>query len=172
MTVYEIAQLLGFVSFALGISTFYQKNDRRLKIIMLIFNLNHLVHFFLLGSMVSTLSTGLSALRTASSIYTSSKRIAAVFAVIGIVFGIAIADNWWDLWPIVGMTIGTVAIFTLEGVAMRIAFVVGAICWLINNILVGSIGGTLLEATLISVNCLTIFRIVRDKKRTIASQAL
>ncbi|WP_342610046.1 YgjV family protein [Vibrio tritonius] len=169
---YEFAQALGFVSFALGISTFYQKNDRRLKIVMLIFNLNHLVHYLLLGSMVSALSIGLSALRTASAIYTSSKWVAALFVIGGIAFGVSIADDWWDLWPVVGTTIGTLAIFTLQGIPMRIAFMLGGMCWLINNILVGSIGGTLLETTLLSVNCLTIGRILRDKKRALASQAL
>lgn len=172
MTVYEWAQLLGFISFALGISTFYQKNDRRLKLVMLLFNLNHLIHFALLGSMVSALSTGLSACRTASSIYTSSKWVAAGFVMIGLVLGGFNAEHWYDLWSIAGMTIGTIAIFTLQGIAMRVAFLLGAICWLINNIIVGSIGGTLLEATLLSINCLTIFRLFREKKKTLPRQAL
>lgn len=60
----DLAQALGFLSFGLGISTFYQKNDRHLKILMLVFNLNHLLHFLLLGSMLSALSALLSALRT------------------------------------------------------------------------------------------------------------
>lgn len=168
----SLAQLLGFVSFGLGISTFYQKNDRRLKIIMLIFNLNHLLHFFLLGSMTSTLSAALSALRTGSSIYTSSKYIAIIFLVAGASLGFYIADNWWDLWPVFGTMIGTFAVFMLRGIPMRIAFLVGAGCWLTNNILVGSIGGTLLESTLIIVNSITIFRLLRDQKRTVASQPL
>jgi hypothetical protein len=44
---------------------------------------------------------------------------------------------------------------------MRLAFICGAICWLTNNILVGSIGGTLLEMTLLMVNCFTIWRLYR-----------
>ncbi|MDF5517701.1 YgjV family protein, partial [Vibrio parahaemolyticus] len=73
-----LAQALGFISFGLGFSVFYQKNDRHLKILMLIFNLNHLLHFLLLGSMVSALSALLSALRTTTAIFVSSKRVAAV----------------------------------------------------------------------------------------------
>jgi len=63
-----------------------------------------------------------------------------------------------------GMSIGTYAVFVLKGIQMRIAFILGAICWLINNILVGSIGGILLEATLISVNITTIIRLLREQK--------
>ncbi len=47
---------------------------------------------------------------------------------------------------------------------MRIGFLLGAMCWLINNILVGSIGGALLEATLITVNVTTIIRLLRDNR--------
>ena len=63
-----------------------------------------------------------------------------------------------------GMCIGTYSFFVLKGIQMRVGFLIGAICWLINNILVGSIGGTFLEATLISVNITTIIRLLRDKR--------
>ncbi|WP_165313770.1 YgjV family protein [Vibrio ziniensis] len=170
---FSFAQALGFVSFALGISAFYQKDDRKLKIIMLIFNINHLIHFFLLGSMTSTLSAALSAARTGTSIYTSSKYVAAIFVVLGLGLGLSITDHWWDMWPILGTVIGTYAVFMLKGIIMRIAFLTGGICWLINNIIVGSIGGTMLEATLICVNLLTIYRLVSDKKKTaIPSEAI
>jgi len=170
---FSFAQALGFVSFALGISTFYQKDDRKLKIIMLIFNINHLIHYFLLGSMTSALSAALSAARTGTSIYTSSKYAAAVFVVLGLGLGLKIADHWWDLWPIVGTIIGTYAVFMLKGIIMRIAFLTGGVCWLINNIIVGSIGGTMLEATLICINLLTIYRLVGDKRKNeVPSEAI
>ncbi|RZR37562.1 YgjV family protein [Vibrio vulnificus] len=158
----DLAQALGFLSFGLGISTFYQKNDRHLKILMLVFNLNHLLHFLLLGSMLSALSALLSALRTTTSIFTSSKWVAAIFILIGIVSGLGMAEHWWELWPIVGTVIGTYSLFVLRGIRMRIGFLAGATCWLINNILVGSIGGTLLEMTVIIMNLITIYRLYRQ----------
>ncbi len=158
----DLAQALGFLSFGLGISTFYQKNDRHLKILMLVFNLNHLLHFLLLGSMLSALSALLSALRTTTSIFTSSKWVAAIFILIGIVSGLGMAEHWWELWPIVGTVIGTYSLFVLSGIRMRIGFLAGATCWLINNILVGSIGGTLLEMAVIIMNLITIYRLYRQ----------
>ncbi|MCU8464616.1 YgjV family protein [Vibrio vulnificus] len=158
----DLAQALGFLSFGLGISTFYQKNDRHLKILMLVFNLNHLLHFLLLGSMLSALSALLSALRTTTSIFTSSKWVAAIFILIGIVSGLGMAEHWWELWPIVGTVIGTYSLFVLSGIRMRIGFLAGATCWLINNILVGSIGGTLLEMTVIIMNLITIYLLYRQ----------
>jgi len=159
-----VAQVFGLLSYVLGICAFYQKDDKKLKIIMVIFNINHLLHFILLGSIVSAFSAILSALRTTTAIYVSSLRIAILFISFGLGFAFYLADNIWDLWSMLGMSIGTYAVFVLKGIQMRIAFVLGSICWLINNIIVGSIGGTLLEATLISVNILTIMRLLRDQK--------
>ncbi|MGY6468183.1 YgjV family protein [Vibrio parahaemolyticus] len=166
-----LAQALGFISFGLGFSVFYQKNDRHLKILMLIFNLNHLLHFLLLGSMVSALSALLSALRTTTAIFVSSKRVAAVFIVISLVSGFWVAEQWRDLWPIIGTVIGTYSVFCLSGIRMRIGFLLGASCWLTNNILVGSIGGTLLEMTVIVMNLLTIYRLHRQQSESMINQS-
>jgi len=167
---YLIAQGLGFVSFALGIWAFYQRDDKKLKIIMLIFNLNHLLHFILLGSIVSALSALLAALRTATAIYISSKLVAVAFIAIGLMSGLYLADSPADLWPMIGMICGTYSVFVLKGVQMRIGFLIGTMCWLINNILVGSIGGTLLEATLLGVNGMTVWRLLREKNQFIESE--
>ncbi|WP_432454654.1 YgjV family protein [Agarivorans sp. QJM3NY_29] len=163
----SFAQALGFVSFALGISTFYQKNDKTLKIVMLIFNLNHFVHYLLLGSVVSALSALLSALRTATAIYVSSKKVAVVFISISLASGIYMSDTLWDLWPILGTIIGTYSVFVLKGIPMRLGFLAGASCWLINNITVGSIGGTLLEITVIHMNLITIYRLTRERRQAL-----
>ncbi|WP_194089063.1 YgjV family protein [Vibrio hibernica] len=159
------AQWLGFLSFALGISTFYQKDDRKLKLVMLIFQFNNVLHFYLLGSDISAISTLLSFLRTATAIKTSSKLVAAAFVIVSIALGLWIADGPLDLLPILGSILGTIAVFLLKGIQMRIAFIIGAICWLANNIIVGSIGGSLLEATLLTVNLFTIMRLYRNNQK-------
>ena len=159
------AQWLGFLSFALGISTFYQKDDRKLKLVMLIFQFNNVLHFYLLGSDISAISTLLSFLRTATAIKTSSKLVAAAFVIVSIALGLWIADGPLDLLPILGSVLGTIAVFLLKGIQMRIAFIIGAICWLANNIIVGSIGGSLLEATLLTVNLFTIMRLYRNNQK-------
>ncbi|WP_438454364.1 YgjV family protein [Vibrio alginolyticus] len=160
-----IGQILGFLSFFLGVCTFYQKDDKKLKILMLVFHLNHLLHFFLLGSLVSVVSSVISALRTATAIYISSKRVAAIFVAISLVSGFYVIESVQDIWPILGTVIGTYSVFVLKGIAMRIGFLIGALCWLTNNFIIGSFGGTLLEMTLISVNLMTTVRLIRDQKQ-------
>lgn len=158
-----IAQALGIVSFALGISTFYQKNDRRLKIVLLTLNLNHTLHFLLLGSTISAVGTLLSASRTATSIYTSSKFVTLLFVSAGVAMGLLFADSLWHIWPIMGTVLGTIAVFQFKGIPMRVVFLAASSCWLVNNIHIGSIGGVMLEVTVTSVNLLTIARLYLQK---------
>ena len=160
----SLAQALGFVSFALGIAAFYQKDDKKLKVVMVIFNINHMAHFFLLGAVTAGFSALLSAFRTALSVKFQSKLLAYFFIACNLAVGFYLADGWLDLLPIAGACIGTYALFCLEGIKLRLAFFVGALCWLSNNIVVGSIGGTLLEATLLSVNVLTMLRLYRQQQ--------
>ncbi len=171
MAATEFAQILGFVSFILGISAVYQKNDRYLKIMMLALNLNHMLHYFLLGSMVSALSSLLSAFRTTLSIYTASRIAAWIFIAIALVSGAWLAENWWDLWAVAGTVIGTYSIFVLSGIKMRIGFLLGACCWLTNNIIVGSIGGAMLELSMIGMNLVTIYRLYSDEQDLALEQA-
>lgn len=149
---WDLAQAVGIVSFALGILCFYQHNDKRLKIMMVVMNLNHALHFALLGAMTAFASALLAAVRTFVSIKVQSRNIAYFFMGLALIWGLYLSDHWYDMFPIAGSMIGTFALFQLSGIRMRLGFLAGALCWLTNNILVGSIGGTLLETTLILVN--------------------
>ncbi len=161
---HPFAQSLGLLSFALGILCFYQKDDRRLKIIMVVMNINHAIHFALLGASTAVVSAVLSAFRTGLALKTSSQKVAYAFIAVSLTWGLAISDVWYDMFPILGTSIGTYAVFCLKGIKMRIGFLLGALCWVTNNIIVGSIGTTMLELTLISVNLLTIWRLHRDSR--------
>ncbi|MEE3607948.1 YgjV family protein [Avibacterium paragallinarum] len=158
-------QFLGILAFILGVICFYQRNDRKLKIVMLIQNITYMSHFILLDAKVAALSSLLSTLRTATSIYISSKYIALGFVIVGIIFGYVIADSVWQVFPIIASTIGTISLFLLKGIPMRLFMLVGSACWLTNNILVGSLGGVLLESTVMFVNTITIIRLMRQTHR-------
>ncbi len=160
-----LAQALGFVSFGLGVACFYQRDDRRLKWTMLAMNLNNVLHFALLGATTAAMGSLLSVARTGLALRTSSRLVALVFIAITLVLGALISERWQDMFPVLGTCIGTYALFCLTGIRMRIAFLCGALCWLSNNIIVGSIGGTLLELTLLAVNLNTIRRLYFAKRK-------
>ncbi len=162
---YLVGQLLGLVSYGLGVYCFFQKDDRKLKIFMFVLQFNNCMHFALLGAPTAVLSSFLSLVRSGLSLKTSSKLLAWLFIALSIALGAWLAERWLDFLPIVGTCIGTYALFCLTGIRMRVALLVGASFWLANNIAVGSIGGTLLEITLISVNSSTIVRLWLAKRR-------
>lgn len=156
---FDFIQLLGLLSFALGIACFYQKDDRRLKLLMLFMYINHAIHFALLGALTSTLGSILAILRTGIALKSTSKSVAITFIIVSLSWGAYFATTWLDILPIVGTCIGTYALFCLQGIQMRIGFLLGGLCWLTNNLLIGSIGTSLLEFTLIIVNLSTIYRL-------------
>lgn len=158
---FNFAQAVGMLSFIMGIICFYQKDDTRLKIMMMVLNTTQIWHFALLGAITSSLGAFLAFIRTGISIKTASPRVAYIFIAITFIWGVYLADNYINMLPIIGSCIGTYALFCLKGIKMRIAFLFGASCWLANNIIIGSIGTTLLEMTLIIVNLSTIIRIWR-----------
>lgn len=164
---FNFAQTIGLFSFFFGVLCFYQKDDKKLKLVMLTLNLNHAFHFWLLDAHTAAFGALLSFVRTSLSIKTSSRIVAYIFILIGLGWGYHLAESWVDLLPIVGSCIGTYALFCLTGIAMRVTFLTAACFWLINNIIVGSLGGTLLEITLITMNSITIHRLHQGKKANI-----
>ncbi len=170
MAYFYVAQVLGVVSFALGIWCFYQRDDKKLKIIMVLMQIINVLHFGLLGAWTASVSSLLSVGRTWLAIHTRSRRLAYLFMLVSVLLGFLTGDHWTDMFPVLGSCFGTYAVFCLSGIRMRVAFMCGALCWLINNILVGSIGGTLLELTLLAVNLNTMRRIYTAGKKPPADQ--
>ncbi|KMT65809.1 YgjV family protein [Catenovulum maritimum] len=156
------AQILGLISFAFGIASFYQKDDFKLKLLMLMMLVIHGFHFFLLDAITSALICGVSILRTLFAMYSSSAKFALGFIGVYLIAGLSTSSSLLELTPMFAGIIGTYALICLKGIALRIGLMLGASIWLINNIAVGSIGGVLLEAVLVAVNISTIYRLYKD----------
>lgn len=156
-----IGQLLGGLSFLLALVAFYQKCDIDLKILLCLVMVIHSAHFYFLDSIVPALICLLSLVRTIVSIYTSSFKIALLFIVLTLLVGIGNFESSRDVLVILASVVGVYSLFCLEGVKMRIGLISGACLWLTNNILVGSIGGSLMEAFIIATNVCTIYRLQR-----------
>ncbi|NQZ90047.1 MAG: YgjV family protein [Colwellia sp.] len=153
-----LAQFFGLLSFAIAVLCYLQKNDTHFKYVMLALNIVHTLHYFLLGAITSAVCTAIAIVRTYSSIKTNSRYVAYFFIFIVIFINeIWIVEHWFDRLSVMGSCVGTYAMFCLTGIRMRLAFLLGSICWLINNYLVFSIGGMALEAVAIIVNLKTIY---------------
>jgi hypothetical protein len=158
------AQCVGYVAFVLGVSSFLQKDDRRFKIFMAAECFAYVVHFALLGNPTAVASSTMSVLRSLLALRTRSVWVAAAVIAANLALGVWLAKQPSDWLPLTASCLGTFALFLLKGVPMRLLMLCGTGCWVANNIIVGSIGGTALEVIVGIVNVVTIMRMVREER--------
>jgi hypothetical protein len=154
----DTAQLFGYAAFILGVASFLQRNDLRFKLFMAAECVAYLVHFTLLGNPAAGASSLISMTRSLVSIYSKSLWIALLFVAINVGLGFKLATVWWNWIPLIASCVGTLALFLLEGIQMRMVMLIGTSLWIANNILSGSIGGTALEVVIAITNSFTIYK--------------
>ncbi len=155
------AQCFGYLAFVLGVASFLQTNDRRFKQLMISECLAYVAHFALLGNPTAVASSVVSVVRSALALRTKSPWVAAAVVAVNIALGLAIAQQPSDWLPLIASCLGTIALFLLQGIPMRLLMLCGTGLWIANNVIVGSIGGTALEVTIAVVNTTTILRLYR-----------
>lgn len=155
------AQLVGYLAFILGVVAFAQRIDWKLKTLIAVECLAYTGHFALLGNGAAASSAALSAVRMFVSLKTRSPYLAVLFLVANIGFGVWLAHSWTAAFSIAAGCLGTVAAFFCTGLRLRGLLFIATLCWLTNNILSGSIGGTLLESIIAVVNGSTMWRLWR-----------
>ncbi len=117
------------------------------------------MHFLLLGSTAASAAALASSARTFISLHTRSTPVAVAILSTNVALGFFTADGPIGWLPVVGTSIGTIAFFWFEGITMRLVLLSSTACWLTNNVMVGSIGGTVLELFIGLVNASTCYRL-------------
>lgn len=162
------AQLFGYAAFVLGVLSFLQKDDRRFKLYMSAECLAYVLHFALLGNPTAVASSVISVARSALSLYTKAPWVAFAMVALNLALGWSLVEQWWNWLPLLASCIGTLALFLLSGIRMRLTMLLGTGCWLVNNILSGSIGGTALELVILVTNLRTIYTMWRQAALAVA----
>ena len=155
------AQCVGYIAFVLGVGSFLQKDDRRFKLFMAGECLAYIVHFALLGNPTAVASSTVSLLRSLLALRTRSVWVALAIVAINVALGLSLARQPSDWLPLAASCLGTLALFLLSGVPMRLLMLCGTGLWIANNLIAGSIGGTALELVVAAVNTVTIVRMAR-----------
>jgi hypothetical protein len=155
------AQIVGYAAFILGVAAFLQKRDRRLKLFHGSQCLVYAWHFSMLGNLPACASALISSLRSFLAVKSRSPWLAAAIVCVSLAAGAVFARGIVGWLPVMASSFATVAIFCMRGVPMRLVLLGCTLLWLANNILCGSIGGTLLEAIIAVVNASTMVRMFR-----------
>jgi Bacterial inner membrane protein len=154
------AQCVGYLAFVLGVGSFLQTDDRRFKLFMIGECAAYVVHFAMLGNPTAVASSVISTVRSVLALHTRAWWVAGLVVLANLGFGVAVAQRPADWLPLLASCLGTLALFLLQGVPMRLVMLCGTCLWIANNILVGSIGGTALEIVVALVNVMTIIRML------------
>lgn len=158
MHIFSAAQCLGYVAFVLGVAAFLQRDDRRLKALVAAECLAYTFHFSMLGNGTASMSAFISCGRSVLSLKTKSLWVAGAIVLLNLALGCVYAATPTAWLPIAASCLGTAAVFILSGLAMRMVLFVCTLLWLANNLISGSIGGTLLEAVIALANISTMLR--------------
>jgi inner membrane protein len=159
MQLFSPAQVVGYVALVLGVTGFLQRDDRRLKLFVACECFVYVVHFTLLGRPPAASSAAVSGVRTLLAVRFRSAWLAAASIVVNVALAVALSTHGAGWLPVVGSCLGAVALFTMEGIPMRLVLLASTSMWLANNILSRSVGGTVLESLIAAASSSTIIRL-------------
>jgi hypothetical protein len=163
MHIFSAAQVVGYFALILGVTAFLQKSDQRLKFFNATQSLVYGLHFVLLGHLPACASSLVSSLRSFLALRSRSMWLGAAMIAANLGLGLAFVTSWPGWLPVIGSCIATYAIFTMRGIPFRIVLLTSTLFWLANNIITGSIGGTILEVANAAINISTMIRMARSQ---------
>ncbi|UYA58887.1 YgjV family protein [Pectobacterium colocasium] len=167
MTQYWIAQSVGVLAFLVGITMFFNRNDQKFKIQLSAYSAVIGLHFFLMGANAAGASALLNSARTLISLKTHNILVMFVFISLTLLFGLSGMHHPMELLPIAGTVASTWALFRTSGLTTRCVMWCSTACWVVHNIWLGSIGGSLIEGSFLLMNGFNIIRFWRMQQRGI-----
>ncbi|MDR5017449.1 YgjV family protein [Yersinia rochesterensis] len=167
MTFYWFAQAVGVLAFFVGITMFFNRDERRFRLQLSAYSAIIGCHFFLMGASAAGSSAMLNALRNLVAAKTRSNIAMLVFISLTLAFGLWRMQHAVEILPIFGTVISTWAIFRTTGLTTRCVMWVSTVCWVIHNVWLGSIGGSLIEGSFLLLNGFNIIRFYRLQQQGI-----
>ena len=159
-----IAQGVGFIGMALGLSAFQCKETKKLFFVQFLASIVYGVQYFLLGAYTGVLLNIAGAIRLLILYFGKKKwasHPATVAAVTGMMVfcGVITWDGWLSILPTLAQTLSTPLYFKKNGKLLRLGqLCFMSPCWLIYNAFSGSVPGTIMEILNISSVVISLIR--------------
>ncbi|GLQ74192.1 hypothetical protein GCM10007932_35530 [Vibrio penaeicida] len=138
-----------------------------MRIHLSLFQILLVLHFVLMGAITAATICAVSVLRIYFSTKTQSSYLMWFFITLIWVLGLPNASEPHQFLTLFSTSVATWGMYKLEGLAMRATVLLNTLCWLLHNIVLGSIGGVLMESTFAIINAITIFRLYRSQHATL-----
>ena len=158
-----LGQAVGFIALVLCIAAFASKDDDRLLVILIFGNSALALQYALFAAWAAAGIMTLNVLRIVLARRMPRNRIVMLLILAATV---AVAAATWhhatDIFPLAAGVTGTIAIFMLRGIPMRVALIVTALCWITTTALIRSYGALAAEVLILATNLVTVGRLIRD----------
>jgi hypothetical protein len=165
--IWFLAQSLGLVACAVGLTAFAQTDEKRFKLQLLCFVAVLTVHYYFLDAQIAMISCFLNLIRTITSMKTRDIRFAYFFIALNLAFTLPRLKHFIEFLPIIGTCTTTYMMFIGTNLKTRIGFFCSSCLWLIHNIWALSIGGMIVEFTFAIVNGRNIYKFYQLQKQGI-----
>jgi len=158
-----LGQAVGFVALVLCIAAFASKDDNRLLVILIFGNAALALQYALFAAWAAA---GIMMLNTLRVVLARRMPRNWIVMVLFLTATVAVAAATWqnatDVFPLAAGVTGTIAMFMLRGIPMRVGLIVTALCWIVTTALIGSYGALAAEALILATNLVTVGRLIRD----------
>ncbi|ACR67740.1 YgjV family protein [Edwardsiella ictaluri] len=161
------AQGVGVVAFLIGITTFFNRDERRFRLQLALYSAIIGAHFFLMGASAAGMSAELNAIRSVATTRTRNVWIMVLFIALTLGLGSWELKHPVEVLPIAGTIVSTWALFRCRGLVTRCLMWCSTACWVIHNLWLGSLGGSLIEGSFLLINGYNIVRFYRMQRRGI-----
>ncbi|MGD9638645.1 MAG: YgjV family protein [Alphaproteobacteria bacterium] len=154
-----VAQILGFFALFFGVSGFLNRDEKKLKILLIVQSVFLVPHFILLNANTGAVMSIVTIIRNYLSLNSKFNKLWILFVILYLVSGIYKYQRPIDILPIFASVLGTYAFFKLDNLKLRTSLLFCTLSWLFHNIYVGSLGPSIMEAMIFSSNLRTIIKI-------------
>jgi len=145
MSPFVLSQCIASLSFALDLTAFhFRQRHTSLRLLALSTGLLAL-HFLLLQQSGAAGLMLLAAVRFLTATWSTRREWCWLFCTLAVIFSLATWQMSRDVFPLAGSLLLTLAAFQSHPASLRLLTALGSLCWLINNILVGSPVAVLME---------------------------
>ena len=159
-------QIVSLIALGFCIFGFNSKRDGRLMVLLIAANVAFALQFALFGSWTAAILSFLVIGRIMlARRYMGSWQVMLAVLAVNLVAALLSWRSPVDFFAIAAAVFGTLGMFMLRGIPMRLILAAAAVAWMLNNIAIGSVGGTLAEAVVLVVNFITIYRLAKMKRR-------
>ena len=165
LSAYDLAaQGVGFVAMGCALSAFATTCDRRFYLVLIATHTLFCAHFLMLGALAGAGANFIAIFRAWFARGRRGLDTCLVLVLAYIAMATLTVRAPVDLLAALAPIVGTPIMFLLAGWKMRVALLVCSSMWLTYNALSGSWGGVLNELTVMTINLITITRLLIEQR--------